>query len=40
MQEACEYITVAALRSWMVPELITYVDMSKQAELQPFLRIN
>ena len=39
MQEACEYVTVAALRSWMLPELKTYVDMSKQSELQPFLRI-
>ena len=39
VQVVCEYITVVALRSWMVPELKTYVDMSKLAELQPFLRI-
>ena len=39
IQEACEDVTVAALRSSIVPELTTYVDMSKQSELQPFLRI-
>ena len=38
-QEIIECMTVGALRAMMVPELKTYVDMSKQMELQPFLRI-
>ena len=37
--EALKCVTVAALRAWMVPELKTYVDISKVTELQPFLRI-
>ena len=38
-EEALDYVTVAALRAWMVPDLKKYVDTSKINEMQSFLRI-
>ena len=37
-RQAADNMTVAMMRSWMVPELKTYVDMKQQFELQAFIR--
>ena len=38
IDQALDYMTLGALRSMMVPDLKAYIDISKQNELQPFLR--
>ena len=37
-QDILDLVVVAQLRSWLVPPLKTYVDMSKQFGLQDFYR--
>ena len=37
--EALDLMAIVALRDLMVPELKQFVDMSKECEMQPLLRI-